>query len=94
MICESAPAFEGGTGNDRSIERFFVPYFELLEQHGHIKAFVYINIDWAAQKGSPFARWPDSRIQSNPNVLDFYKTALLDKRFIHLPEPSPQGIRE
>lgn len=94
MICESAPAFEGGTRNDRSIDRFFAPYFQLIERHSHIKAFVYINIDWAAQKGSPFAHWPDSRIQSNPNVLDFYKTALLDKRFIHLSEPSLGGIRE
>lgn len=84
MICESAPAFEGGTHDIRSIERFFAPYFGLMEQHSHIKAFVYINIDWAAQKGNPFAHWPDSRIQSNMKVLDFYKRALSHERFMHL----------
>lgn len=85
MICESAPAFEGGTQSEQVIDRFFAPYFELIERHSHIKAFVYINIDWAAQKGAPFAHWPDSRIQSNPKVLEFYKSALSNDRFIHLP---------
>ena len=84
MICESAPAFERGTGDDGSVEKFFAPYFALIEQHSHIKAFVYINIDWAAQEGSPFAHWPDSRVQSNPKVVDFYRRTLAHGRFMHL----------
>ncbi|MEA1996362.1 MAG: glycosyl hydrolase [Gemmatimonadota bacterium] len=84
MICESAPAFEGGTLSDNSIDSFFKPFFELFDRHGHIKAFVYINIDWAAEKGSPFAHWPDSRIQSNPKAAGFYRAAISHPRFVHL----------
>ena len=94
IICESAPAFEGGTVSGTSIERFFKPFFGMFNEYGHIKAFVYINIDWSADTVSPFSHWPDSRIQSNPEVLSYYKAALSDSRFIHLKDiQEPEGLR-
>jgi len=87
MICESAPALpisNKGTASAESIDDFFIPYFGILDKHKHIKAFVYINIEWSAEAGSPFAHWPDSRIQSNGKVADFYSSALSDRKFVHL----------
>ena len=84
IICESAPAFAGGTTDPNVIERFFTPYFDLLAEHDHIQAFVYINVDWASQEGSLFTSWPDSRIQSSPQVQSFYRDAIRGERFVHL----------
>lgn len=84
IICESAPAFEGGTVSEQSIDGFFAPLFRTIDEYPQIKALVYINIDWSAETGSPFAHWPDSRIQSNTTVSDFYRAALTGDRFLHL----------
>jgi len=53
MICESAPAFEGGTVSKNSIERFFKPYFDVFDEHANVKAFVYINLDCPFPPTSP-----------------------------------------
>ena len=98
MICESAPALpisNKGTASAKSIDDFFIPYFDMLDANTHIKAFVYINVEWSAEAGSPFAHWPDSRIQSNAKVADFYRSALSDRKFVHLDDiQKPEDLRK
>jgi len=84
MICESAPALEGGTSHPDVRERFFVPYFRLIADHAQIQAFVYINMDWSALPGGPFQDWPDSRVQSSPAALEAYRQALAGPLFVHM----------
>jgi hypothetical protein len=83
IICESAPAFEGGSTDPRVWERFFGPYFELMHQRDEIRAMVYINLDWSHLPAGPFRHWPDSRVQSSADLLQRYATMLRSPRFVH-----------
>jgi len=84
VICESAPAFEGGVADPDVWQHFFEPYFSLISASPNIKAMVYVNLDWSALPGGPFRHWPDSRVQIVPDVLAAYRQAISDPRFIHL----------
>jgi hypothetical protein len=81
MIAESTPRYVGSIGGHVSWESWYDPYFKLLFQYQHVKAFCYINASWRNYPDPSFAF--DCRIQSNSYVSANYKEMLTDPRFIH-----------
>ncbi len=81
MIAESTPRYVGSVGGQVSWESWYDPYFKLLSQYPHVKAFCYINASWRGYPDPSFAY--DCRIQSNCYVSAKYKEMLSDPRFIH-----------
>ena len=81
MIAESTPRYVGSVGGQASWENWYNPYFKLLSQYPHVKAFCYINASWKNYPDPSFAF--DCRIQSNPFVCAKYRNILSDPRFIH-----------
>lgn len=71
MIGESTPRHMSVLQGQKSWDGWFRPYFGFIEQHANVKAFCYINWDWAywAKKYSPdWADWGDARLQKNDIV--------------------------
>jgi len=81
MIAESTPRYIGSVGGGQSWESWYDPYFKLLSQYPHVKAFCYINASWKNYPDPSFAF--DCRIQSNSYMSAQYKEMLSDPRFIH-----------
>lgn len=67
MIGESTPRRVGVGGGETSWAAWFTPYFDFMRAHAHLKAFCYINWDWAAYP--QYADWGDGRVETNPAVL-------------------------
>jgi len=84
MIAESTPRYIGSVGGEQAWEIWYEPYFRLIGQYPHVKAFCYINASWKNYPDPSFAF--DCRIQSNPFVCAKYKEMLSDPRFIHAKE--------
>ncbi|MHB1023043.1 MAG: glycoside hydrolase family 26 protein [Acidobacteriaceae bacterium] len=74
MIGESTPRFHSVTEGQSVIDQWYQPYFQLILSHPQIKAFCYINWNWA--KYEQWADWGNARIQDDPTVLAFYKQEL------------------
>ncbi len=86
MIGESTPRGIGVHDGPKSWEQWYKPYFELIYKNPQIKAFCYINWDWAYwsdKLGFPWHNWKDARIQLNDTVKENYKIQLRNKLFIH-----------
>lgn len=81
MIAESTPRSIGAGQGEESWNKWYKPYFNLLSQYRHIKAFCYINASWKNFYDKTFNR--DCRIQINNYVTTKYKTVLSDPQFIH-----------
>ena len=84
MIGVSTSRRVGVRDGAESWERWYAPYFELIRSQPGIKAFCYINRNWASF--SMWSDWGDCRIEENPVVLErfhaemsspFYKHAVL-----------------
>jgi hypothetical protein len=80
MVGESS-AIKIGIEDDRIWEEWFVPYFKWIRNHPQIKAFCYINWDWAKDWKTP--RWGNSRIEENEFVRRKYVKELSKKMYIH-----------
>jgi len=63
MIGESTPKGIGVLDGRQSWDQWFVPYFKLIHDHPGIKAFCYINWNWA--KYAQWKNWGDARLQQN-----------------------------
>ena len=81
MIGESTPARVGVDGGEKSWNEWFKPYFKWIHSHKIIKAFCYINWDWAKDWKQP--EWGNGRIQENKYVNKKLVDELKDKRYIH-----------
>ncbi len=57
---------------------WFDPFFSFLNAHPEVKGFCYMNAAW---NGS----WGNARIDSNANIVDFYKLEMENTVYIHLP---------
>lgn len=86
MIAESTPRYIGSGKGERSWNAWYGPYFKLLSQYAHIKAFCYINASWRDFHDKSFQH--DARIQSHPYVFSNYRKELSDPRYIHSRESS------
>ena len=87
MIGECTPRFVGVMDGQVSWDKWFKPFFKMLEDNPGIKAFCYINWDWeywSNKNGFPWHDWKDARIEKNPFVLEGYKKEMESPLFIHL----------
>jgi hypothetical protein len=81
MIGESTPHSVGVLEGEESWEKWFVPYFELIRTSPGIKAFCYINWNWA--KYPQWEDWGDARLQQNNVVLDLYRKEMSIQLYQH-----------
>ena len=71
MIGESTPRGVGVLEGKTSWDKWFGPYFELIHASPGIKAFCYINWNWAEHP--QWKNWGDARLQQNKEVADLYR---------------------
>jgi hypothetical protein len=87
LIGESTPRLVGVLDGKVSWDKWYNPYFNMIYQFPQIKAFCYINWDWAywaALYNQPeWAKWGDGRIEQNPFVVEKYRKELKNSLFIH-----------
>ena len=81
MIAESTPRYVGSGQGDESWQKWYEPYFNLISEYPHIKAFCYINASWKNWPGKSFSH--DCRIQINDYLASKYKYTLSNSMFIH-----------
>ncbi|MBO0932010.1 glycoside hydrolase family 26 protein [Fibrella aquatilis] len=81
MIGESTPKFVGVSNGKRSWETWFRPYFALVQANPHIKAFCYINWNWA--RFDYWKDWGDARVGQNAYINQHYQRAIRYKRIAH-----------
>lgn len=87
MIGETTPRGVGVLKGDTSWHKWFVPFFKCLYENPGIKAFCYINWEWAAEGkrlGFKWDRWGDARLQMNEFVRKAYVGEMKKKIFLHL----------
>jgi len=83
MFCESCPIENGGTSNAGNWQNWFVPYFNKIAGHPHIKAFTYISDPW--DRPGYFDWWPTSLIDGNTPaaIRNGYAVEMDNVRYIH-----------
>lgn len=81
MIAESTPRYIGSIHGEKSWEEWYSPYFKLIFNYSHVKAFCYINASWYKYPDKSFQF--DCRIQKNSFVMSKYLKILSDQRFIN-----------
>jgi beta-mannanase len=81
MIAESTPRYIGSINGAVSWYAWYGPYFKLLSNYPHLKAFCYINASWRDYWDNTFKY--DSRIQSDKYVFENFRKELSDTKFIH-----------
>lgn len=84
MIGEATPRGVGTQGGAQSWEAWFAPFFELIHQRREIKAFSYINWNWAERP--PWTTWGDARIEANTAITARYRAEL--SRDLYVPSPT------
>jgi beta-mannanase len=84
MVGETTSAEVGVLDGKKSWDNWYKPFFKWIGNHKQIKAFCYINWDWAIHKtwGSP-GTWGDCRIEKNEIVRKNYIKELSNQEFIH-----------
>ncbi|MBT6182715.1 hypothetical protein HOI04_02440, partial [archaeon] len=84
MVGESTPAEVGVLEGEKSWGNWFEKYFRWINSHKQIKAFCYINWDWAIDKtwGSP-GTWGNCRIEENEIVRKKFVRELGNPKYIH-----------
>ncbi|MFC6645186.1 hypothetical protein ACFQBQ_06205 [Granulicella cerasi] len=75
MVGESTPRAASVRGGQASVDAWFAPYFGLLRSSRGIKAFCYIDWDWAQYP--QWAEWGDGRLEDNDVVLSFYRSQVV-----------------
>ena len=84
MVGETTAAGTGVENGKESWNEWFNPFFKWINEHKQIKAFCYINWDWAKDKtwGSP-GTWGNCRIEENEIVKQNFIKELKKKKYIH-----------
>jgi hypothetical protein len=85
MIGESTPRGVGTDDGEQDWSEWFAPYFELIESRSGIKAFSYINWNWAE---SPWSSWGDARIEANGYIRDAFAAQMRKPLYLHAPGPA------
>lgn len=81
MIGESTAAKVGTLKGEESWREWFKPYFEWIEKHPNVKAFCYVNWNWAVDWKQP--EWGDCRIEDNEMVKSNYIQELSKDKYLH-----------
>ena len=81
MIGESAPQGLDVSGGDLVWLTWYQPYFHFIDAFPVIKAFCYINWNWANYP--EWSTWGNGRIQDNPIVLANFQAELRQAKYIH-----------
>ena len=71
----------GVINGKESWDNWFKLYFNFISDHPIIKAFCYINWDWAKDWKQP--EWKNGRIQENEYVRKKFVDELKNKKYIH-----------
>jgi hypothetical protein len=86
MICESTPIFIGTNNGQRDWNAWFRLYFDFIKSQPNIKAFCYINWDWAKiskKYNFPWQDWGDCRIEVNSTIAGLYKAEMENPLYFH-----------
>lgn len=63
---------------------WFKPYFEFIYHNSDvIRAVAYINVDWNAQPMWASDHWGDSRVQTNPDILERWLAEMRKDVWLH-----------
>jgi hypothetical protein len=90
MIGESTPRHVGVLEHQKSWNRWFGQYFELIRSRPEIKAFCYINWEWkhwSDKLGFSWHDWGDGRIESSALVVSEYQKEMDLKLYRHAASP-------
>ena len=82
MIGESSAAKVGVLNGKESWNKWFRPYFKWIHSHPIIKAFCYINWNWAIDWKQ--SEWGNCRIEENEEVRKRYVKELCNEKYIHM----------
>jgi len=82
MICESSAIRTGVLEGQKSWDAWFKPYFKWIKNHSNVKAFCYIDWDWAKDWKQP--EWGNCRIEENKIVRKKYVQELKKPIYEHL----------
>lgn len=87
MIGESTPRGVGVLDGQKSWDSWFKPYFDLIHRRKEIKAFSYINWNWASYP--QWSSWGDARLQMNDVVTANYRAEMQKSLYLHSPSSLP-----
>lgn len=73
----------------KSWNAFFVPMFKVIQNLPQIKSFAYVNWNWPdhADFDPVFAKWGDTRLQSNQLVRDSFNSRISNPVYIFKVKP-------
>ncbi len=83
MVCESCPIENGGTTNAANWQNWFVPYFNRIASHPHLKAFTFISDPW--DRSGYFDWWPSSLIDAGTpaTIRNGYAAEMANTKYLH-----------
>ena len=84
MVCESCPIQSNGTANPANWSTWFVPYFNAIASHGHVKGFTYISDPW--DRPGFWEEWPTSLIDASETIRAGYAAEMEESRYVHMIE--------
>jgi beta-glucanase (GH16 family) len=86
MVGESTARYVGVRDGQRSWDKWYAPYFAFIRARPEIKAFCYINWDWAVwskKLGFTWNDWLDCRIEQNETVKKLYQEEMDRTLYLH-----------
>jgi len=85
IVCESSPILNGGTDNPDNWQNWFVPYFDEITSHAHLKAFTYISDPW--DREGFWEEWATSLIDAGTPaaIREGFAAEMDDPRYLHQP---------
>jgi hypothetical protein len=86
MISESTPIFIGTDDGQKDWDAWFKLYFDFIKSRSNVKAFCYINWDWAQASRKynlPWPDWGDCRIEANDTIVSLYKEEMKNPLYFH-----------
>ena len=81
MIAESSAARVGVELGQESWDNWFRPYFEWIKNHKSVKAFCYINWNWAIDWKQ--SEWGNCRIEENNIISQNYAQEMENPKYLH-----------
>ena len=81
MIGESTPCKIGVLEGQKSWDSWFQPYFYFIHSNPGVKAFCYINWNWA--RFAAWKDWGDARLEASPAVAELYRKEMAQELYLH-----------
>jgi hypothetical protein len=86
MIGESTPRYIGVLNGEQSWNQWFEPFFSLIHSRPCVKAFCYINWNWAAYP--QWQSWGDARLEQNTVVAGKFSGEMDSLKYLHASDES------